>query len=77
MNERGLALTGKMPAIVCSNVDAIGYLYRDENKTVINFAPSESLLCGSRSEHLKNKEIVVAESDENGKITIDWSKVFI
>ena len=77
MNERGLDLTGKMPAILCSRVDAIGYLYRDETKTVINFKPSEALLCGSRSEHLKNKEIVVAESDESGKITIDWSNIFL
>jgi hypothetical protein len=77
MNERGLDLTGKMPAILCSHVDAIGYLYRDENKTVINFAPSETLLCGSRSEHLKNKEIVVAESDESGNIKVDWSKIFL
>jgi|TARA_R110000851_G_scaffold197269_2_gene348327 hypothetical protein len=77
MNERGLDLTGKMPAILCSKVDAIGYLYRHENDTVINFAPSEALLCGSRSEHLKNKEIVVASSDESGKISIDWSTIFL
>lgn len=77
MNERGLDLVGKMPAILCSQVDAIGYLYRDENKTVINFKPSESMLCGSRSEHLKGKEIIVAESDESGQITVDWSQIFI
>lgn len=77
MNERGLDLVGKMPAILCSQVDAIGYLYRDENKTVINFKPSESLLCGSRSEHLKGKEIVVAESDETGQLKVDWSQIFI
>lgn len=76
MNERGLDLTGKMSAILCSKVDAIGYLFRDENKTIINFQPSEKLLCGSRSEHLKGKKIVVAESDENGKLTVDWSQIF-
>ena len=77
MNERGLDLIGKMSAILCSQVDAVGYLYRDENKTVINFKPSESLLCGSRSEHLKGKEIVVAESDETGQLKVDWSQIFI
>jgi hypothetical protein len=76
MNERGLDLAGKMSAILCSKVDAIGYLYRDENKTIINFQPSEKLLCGSRSEHLKGKKIVVAESDDNGKLSIDWSQIF-
>lgn len=77
MNERGLDLTGKMASIVCSKVDAIGYLYRKDNQTIINFAPTQSLTCGSRSEHLKDKEIVVAESDDNGKITVDWSKIFL
>lgn len=77
MNERGLALAGKMPAILCSKVDAIGYLYRDENKTIINFQPSDKLLCGSRSEHLKGKKIVVAESDDTGKVSVDWSQIFL
>lgn len=77
MNERGLDLTGKTPAIVCSQVDAIGYLFRKDNQTVINFQASESLLCGSRSEHLKGQEIVVAESNEEGVITTDWTKIFI
>jgi len=76
MNERGLDLTGKMASIVCSQVDAIGYLYRDENDTIINFQASESLLCGARSEHLKGAEITVATSDETG-LKIDWSQVFI
>lgn len=77
MNERGLALAGKMPAILCSKVDAIGYLYRDENKTIINFQPSEKLLCGSRSDHLKGQKVVVAESDDNGELSVDWSQIFI
>ena len=77
MEARGLALTGKITAILCSQVDAIGYVYRDENKTLVNFAPSESLVVGSRPDHLKNKTITLIESDDNGKLTIDWSKIFI
>ena len=77
MKARGLALTGKIAAILCSQVDAIGYVYRDENKTLVNFAPSESLVVGSRPDHLKNKTITLIESDDNGKLTIDWSKIFI
>jgi hypothetical protein len=77
MNERGLDLTGKMASIVCSQVDAIGYLYRKDNQTIINFSPTQSLTCGSRCEHLKDKEVVVAESDESGNITVDWSKIFL
>ncbi len=77
MTERGLDLIGKSASILCSQVDAIGYMYRDENKTVINFAPSETLICGSRSEHLKNKKIVLIEEDKEGKLNIDWSQIFI
>lgn len=77
MNERSLDLTGKSSSILCSQVDAIGYLYRDENKTIINFASSDSLLCGARSPHLKGREIVVAESDENQNLQIDWSNIFV
>lgn len=77
MNERGLDLIGKSAAILCSQVDAIGYVYREDNKTIVNFQPSDSLICGSRSEHLKNKKITLIESDENNKLTVDWSKIFI
>ena len=76
MGERALDLVGKLPAIVCSKVDAVGYLYRDENKTKINFASSESLLVGSRCEHLSGADITIAESDEENNIKVDWSKVF-
>jgi hypothetical protein len=77
MTERGLDLIGKSASILCSQVDAIGYVYRDENKTIVNFAPSDSLICGSRSEHLKNQKITLIEAGEAGKLTVDWSKIFI
>lgn len=77
MTERGLDLIGKSAAILCSQVDAIGYVYREDNKTIVNFQPSDSLICGSRSEHLKDQKITVIESDKDGKLTIDWSKIFI
>lgn len=77
MESRGLALTGKIASILCSQVDAIGYVYRDDNKTLVNFAPSESLIVGSRPEHLKNQTITLIESDKDGKLTVDWSKIFI
>lgn len=78
MPERGLALTGKSSSILCSQVDAVGYLYRDKNKTIINFAASPNLLAGARSEHLDGQEIVVAESKEGSHdITVDWTKIFL
>lgn len=77
MPERGLALTGKSSSILCSQVDAVGYLYRDKNETIINFASSPNLLAGARCEHLIGQSIVVATSDENNNLVIDWSKIFI
>jgi len=77
MTERGLDLVGKSAAILCSQVDAIGYMYREDNQTIVNFAPSDSITCGSRSEHLKNKKVTLIESDDSGKLTVDWNNIFI
>ena len=77
MNERGLNLIGKSASILCSQVDAVGYVYREGNETIVNFTPSETLIAGSRSEHLKNKKITLITSDDAGNITVDWSKIFI
>jgi len=77
INERGLDLIGKSSSILCSKVDAIGYVYRKDNQTIINFKPSESLIVGGRSKHLIGKEITVAESNEKNEIAIDWSQIFV
>lgn len=77
MTERGLDLIGKSASILSANVDAIGYMYREDNKTIVNFQPSESVTCGSRCDHLKNKKITLIESNENGDLTIDWTQIFL
>lgn len=77
MNERGLDLTGKSAAILCSQVDAIGYMYREDKATIINFKASDSLTCGARSEHLKEQKIELIKQEEDGKLTVDWSKIFL
>ena len=78
MPERGLALTGKSSSILCSQVDAVGYLYRDKNKTIINFASSPNLLAGARCEHLKGQEIVIATSEKDSpELTVDWTQIFL
>lgn len=76
MTERGLNLAGKSASILCSQVDAVGYLYRDKNKTIVNFQPSESLICGSRSDHLNNKKITLIE-EIDGVLKVDWSQIFL
>lgn len=77
MTTRGLDLAGKLSSIVCSESDAIAYLYRKDNKTIANFKPSESLNVGARPAHLKNKEIVLLESDGEGVLTSHWDEIFI
>lgn len=77
MNERGLALAGKSGAILCAQVDAIGYFYRDENEGRVNFKPSESLLSGTRIKHLRNKDILLSEYDPDSEtVTTYWDKIF-
>ena len=75
--EKSINLTGKTKDIVCSWCDAIGLVYRKENKTIINFNPSESLIVGSRQKHLIGKQIEVAVSDDNNDITVNWNSIFI
>lgn len=77
MESRGLDLTGKLASILCSQVDAIGYMYRDGEFTKVNFQPSESLVVGSRPEHLKGQVITLIEADATGKLKVDWSKIFL
>ena len=77
VNQRSMDLAGKTPSILCSHSDAICYLYRKNNQTIANFQTSEALSVGARCEHLKNREIVLIESDENGNITSHWDEIFI
>jgi hypothetical protein len=77
VSSKELDLTGKISNILCADVDAIAYLYRKDNKTILNFTTSEDVVCGSRCLHLKNKEFCIIESDENENLTIDWSQIYL
>lgn len=66
VSAKDLDLTGKIRNIACSNSDAIGYVYRDGNKTMISFDSSEEITAGSRCEHLKGQVM-----------ELDWSKIYI
>jgi hypothetical protein len=70
-------LTGKIKSLICANADAIGYMYRKGNKTILSFKTSEEVTCGARPEHLRNEEIVVTEMNESGELEFHWDKVFI
>jgi hypothetical protein len=70
-------LTGKIKSLICAQADAIGYMFRKGNKTILNFKTNEEVTCGARPEHLRNEEIVVTEMQENGELEFHWEKIFI
>lgn len=66
VSAKDLALTGQIRNMVSANADAIGYLYREEEKLMINFQAKEELICGSRCEHLKGQNF-----------EFDWKKIYV
>jgi hypothetical protein len=77
VNSMELDLTGKIKRIISSQSDAIGYLYRKGNQNILSFKTADTVTCGARSQHLRNKEIVISEMDEEGTLTTYWDKVYI
>jgi hypothetical protein len=76
-NALDLDLTGKLKRITSSQSDAIGYLYRKGSKNMLSFKTTDEISCGARPEHLRNKEIVLSELNEDDTITINWNNVYI
>ena len=70
-------LTGKIKSLICANADAIGYMYRKGNKTILSFKTSEEVTCGARPKHLTNEEIVVSELNEKGELEFHWDKIYV
>ena len=68
-------LTGKIKSLICANADAIGYMYRRGNETVLSFKTNEEVTCGARPEHLRNEEIVISEMVD-GKVSVNWDKIY-
>jgi len=69
-------LTGKIKSLICANADAIGYMYRKGNQTILSFKTNEEVTCGARPEHLRNEEIVISEMID-GVLKTSWEKVFV
>lgn len=77
MSEMSVDLAGKLGDIICGEADAIGYVYRDGNKTFISFEGGDNTIREARPLHLRGKKIEVAHSDENNNVSVDMSKLFI
>ena len=69
-------LTGKIKSLICANSDAIGYMYRKDNKTILSFKTNEEVTCGARPDHLRNEEIVISEMID-GVLKTTWDKIYV
>ena len=69
-------LTGKIKSLICANADAIGYMFRKGNQTIISFKNNDNVTCGARPEHLRNEEIVISEMNEKSEIKTHWNKIY-
>lgn len=77
VSEMTLDLTGKLGDILCGEADAIGYVYRKKNETIISFEGGNNIVREARAPHLRGKNIVVAESDSDNNITFHMDRIFI
>lgn len=75
--EMAVDLAGKTGDIICGEADAIGYVARQDNKTLISFVGGDNAIRGSRPLHLREKVFQVAESDDKGNIKVDMSQIFL
>jgi hypothetical protein len=69
-------LTGKIKSLICANADAIGYMFRKGNQTILSFKTTDEVTCGARPQHLQNEEIVLSEMNDKGEIVSHWDKVY-
>jgi hypothetical protein len=76
VNANDIDLTGKVRSSMSADVDAIGYLYRKDNQNILSFKTKDEVLCGSRSKHLKNAEIILSEIVDEKLIT-HWDKIYL
>lgn len=77
MSEMAVDLAGKLSDIICGEADAIGYIYRDSNKTLVSFEGGNNTIREARPLHLRGKRFVIAESDADNNLKVDLSPIFL
>lgn len=77
LSEMSLDLVGKLANIICGEADAVGYVYRKKNETLISFEGGDNSVREARAPHLRGKNIVIAESDDNNNIKVYWDKIYL
>lgn len=67
----------KTGRILAAKSDAIGFIHRDENSNLcINFETNGEASAGARPQHLANKDIIVAQMNEDGTFTSHWERIY-
>jgi len=67
IEPESLDISGKLKNMIMAHADAIGYMFRDEDDSLmISFKGGKALEAGSRCEHLKGKVI-----------PFDWNTIYI
>lgn len=77
LTEMALDLVGKLGDIICGEADAVGYIYRKKNETIISFEGGDNTIREARAPHLRGQKIVIAESDENNNVTVYWNRIYL
>lgn len=77
LSEMSLDLVGKLANIICGEADAVGYVHRKKNETHISFEGGDNSVREARAPHLRGKNIVIAESDDNNNIKVYWDKIYL
>lgn len=69
-------VSGKMSQMLAAKAEAIGLVFRKDNKTMVSFKGEELIVSGARPKHLKEQEFVMCESDKDYNLTFHWDKIF-
>lgn len=77
LTEMAIDLVGKLGDILCGEADAIGYVYRKKNETHISFEGGDNSVREARAPHIRGKNVVIADSDEDNVITTYWDKIYL
>ena len=77
MSEMSLDLSGRLADIICGDADAVGFMRREENKSILSFKTGGDINRGARPLHLREKEFVIIEEQEDGKLKVNTKEIFI
>ncbi len=77
ISEMSIDLAGKLSEIICGEADAVGMIYRRENKTYLTFEGGEDTIREARPLHLRGKKFLIAESNDKNEVKFDSSQIFI